>query len=95
MAPATTLRFLPISRITRSVSVMRPAYGTRWSEGVVDTVHIGHITERRQRTIQFMCADPQRAGPVAEAWCADEGRFGPKVASGPTRPWRSGRDFGI
>ncbi len=61
----------------------------------VDTVHLGHITERRQRAIQFMCADPERARPVADAWCVEERRFGPKVSVKADPAWAFRRDYGL
>ena len=60
-----------------------------------DSVFIGHITERRRRLIQFMCADGERAKVVADAWCAAERRFGPKASVKPDPAWSFRREFGL
>jgi len=60
-----------------------------------DGVYVGHITERRRRVIQFMCADGDRAKEVAEAWCAAERRFGPKVATRSDPAWSFRREYGL
>ena len=60
-----------------------------------DCVHIGHITEMRRRVIHFMCADPARAQPIANAWAEEERRFSPRVQVKPDPSWDFRREFGL
>ena len=58
-------------------------------------VHVGHVTENRRRIIHFMCADPTSARAAADAWAAEQRRFGPRVDVSHDPQWAFRRELGL
>jgi hypothetical protein len=60
-----------------------------------ESVHLGHVTDRKRRKIHFMCADGERGRAVGQAWADAERHFGPRVDVDDDPAWSVRSELGI